>query len=184
MQSNLSHLMTKPTKWHVHPEKTQISLGIRPVWSVFTVRIKKACVLSYPLSAQQRLIRLHADSEDSDQTGRMPRLIWVFAWRTCHFVGFVMRQLIFVINSRIWETAIPQEEEQLDYPGKSDNFSIFKMSKCLHWSHFCIRNSLDEPENWYKPYHWENLYSELCHQVKQIKRQWSGTDTNKFHILP
>ena len=37
---------------------------------------------------------LHADSEDSDQTGRMPRLIWVFAGRTCHFVGFVMRWLI------------------------------------------------------------------------------------------
>ena len=36
---------------------------------------------------------LHADSEDSDQTGRMPRLIWVFPGRTCHFVGFVMRQL-------------------------------------------------------------------------------------------
>ena len=29
--------MRKPTKWHVRPEKTQISLGIRPVWSVFTV---------------------------------------------------------------------------------------------------------------------------------------------------
>ena len=25
--------MTKPTKWHVRPAKTQISLGIRPVWS-------------------------------------------------------------------------------------------------------------------------------------------------------
>ena len=37
---------------------------------------------------------LHADNEDSDQTGRMPRLIWVFAGRTCHFVGFVMRRLI------------------------------------------------------------------------------------------
>ena len=36
---------------------------------------------------------LHADSEDSDQTGRMSRLIRVFAGRTCHFVGFVMKQL-------------------------------------------------------------------------------------------
>ena len=36
---------------------------------------------------------LHADSKDSDQTERMPRLIWVFAGRTCHFVGFVMRRL-------------------------------------------------------------------------------------------
>ena len=29
----------------------------------------------------------------NDQTGRMPRLIWVFAGRKCHFVGFVMRWL-------------------------------------------------------------------------------------------
>ena len=36
---------------------------------------------------------LLADREDSDQTGRMPRLISVFAGRTCHFVGFVMRRL-------------------------------------------------------------------------------------------
>ena len=27
----LSRLMTKPTKWHVRPVKTQIRLGIRPV---------------------------------------------------------------------------------------------------------------------------------------------------------
>ena len=37
-----------------------------------------------------------AHSEDSDQTGRMPRLIWVFAGRTCNFVGFVMRRLILL----------------------------------------------------------------------------------------
>ena len=41
---------------------------------VFAVRMNKAWVLSYPLSAQR--------SEDSDQTGRMPRLIWVFDGRT------------------------------------------------------------------------------------------------------
>ena len=29
----LSRIVTKPTKWHVHPSKTQISLGIRPVRS-------------------------------------------------------------------------------------------------------------------------------------------------------
>ena len=36
---------------------------------------------------------LHVDSEYSDQTWRMHRLIWVFAGRTCHFVGFVVRRL-------------------------------------------------------------------------------------------
>ena len=29
----MSHLMTKPTKWHVHQAKTLNSLGIRSVWS-------------------------------------------------------------------------------------------------------------------------------------------------------
>ena len=36
---------------------------------------------------------------DSDQTGRMPRLIWVFAGRTDHFVGFVMPWLNFHIET-------------------------------------------------------------------------------------
>ena len=76
--------MTKPTKWHVHPAKTQISLGVRPVWSVSS--------LCAPRVAKGPSF-LHADSEDSDQTGRMPRLIWVFAGRTSHFVVFVMMRL-------------------------------------------------------------------------------------------
>ena len=42
---------------------------------------------------------LHADSEVSDQTGRMPRLIHVFAGRTCHFVGFVMLRRNWLANS-------------------------------------------------------------------------------------
>ena len=45
---HLSCLMTKPTKWHVCPAKTQISLAICTVWSVFAVRRKKPWILSYP----------------------------------------------------------------------------------------------------------------------------------------
>ena len=89
----MSRLMTKPTKWHVRRAKTQISLGIRPVWSESL------------LSAWRKLgsLATHwAQSEDSDQTGRMPRLIWVFAGRTCHFVGFVMRWLKFASKVAIF----------------------------------------------------------------------------------
>ena len=43
---------------------------------VFVFRMKKAWVLSYPLSA----------SKDSDHTGLIPRLIWVFPWRTVTLV--------------------------------------------------------------------------------------------------
>ena len=85
--AHLSHLMTKPTKWHVRPAKMQISLGIGPVWSESS------------LSAWRKLRSLATHwvhSEDSDQTGRMPRLIWVFAGHTCHFVDFVMKRLICI----------------------------------------------------------------------------------------
>ena len=48
---------------------------------------------------------LHADSKDSDQTGRMPRLIWVFAGRTltllvlsCHGSYTLMYTLYVRIN--------------------------------------------------------------------------------------
>ena len=54
----MSHLVTKPTKWHV--------------WS------------EYLLCAQwvaKDPSFLHVESKDSDQTGWMPRLIWVFADR-------------------------------------------------------------------------------------------------------
>ena len=42
-------------------------------------------------------MRLQADSEDSDQTGRIPRLI-CFAGRAGHFVGFVVRRLKYLFD--------------------------------------------------------------------------------------
>ena len=38
---------------------------------------------------------LHADSEDSDQTGRMPKADLSPRWAHTHFVGFVMSRRIF-----------------------------------------------------------------------------------------
>ena len=76
----------KTNKMTVRPAKTQISLGIRPVWS-------ESSLCAQWVAKDPSF--LHADSEDSDQTGRMSRLIWFFAGRTCHFVGFVMRRLKF-----------------------------------------------------------------------------------------
>ena len=56
---------------------------IRPVWSVLLCAQWVAKEPSF----------LHADSEESDQTGQMPKLIWVFAGRTHHFVDFVVLRL-------------------------------------------------------------------------------------------
>ena len=74
----------KTNKMSVRPAKTQISLGICPVWS-------EASLLAWKKLGSLATHCVH--SEDSDQTSRMPRLIWVFAGHT-HFVRFVMSWLI------------------------------------------------------------------------------------------
>ena len=80
--------MTKPTKWHVRPAKTRISLGICLVWSVFAVRMKKAWVVFYPLSAQRRLWLDRADAQ-ADLS---------LHWAHSNFVGFVMRWLLGILH--------------------------------------------------------------------------------------
>ena len=60
----------KTNKMSVRPVKTPISLGIHPVWS-------ESSLCTQWVAKGPRF--LHADSDDSDQTGGMPRLIWVFA---------------------------------------------------------------------------------------------------------
>ena len=70
--------------------KMQISLGFCPVWS--------ESLLCAQWVAKDPSF-LHVDSEDSDQTGQMPRLIWVFAGHTCHFVNFVLRSPCFFFSA-------------------------------------------------------------------------------------
>ena len=84
----------KTNKMTVRPAK--ISLGIRPVWSESS------------LSAWRKLgsLATHwAHSEDSDQTGWMPRLIWVFAGRTLILLvlscrGSFMHKYMHSLNSK------------------------------------------------------------------------------------
>ena len=68
----MSHDMTKPAKF-VCAQRRLRSACIRPVWS-------ETSLCAQWVAKDPRF--LHVDSEDSDQTGWMPRLIWVFAWST------------------------------------------------------------------------------------------------------
>ena len=78
------------TEWQsqqnsVRPAKTQISLGIRPSWSETSLCAE--WVAKDPSF-------LHADSEDwSDWADAQADLSLL--WAHTHFVGFVMRQLIY-----------------------------------------------------------------------------------------
>ena len=106
--------MTKPTKWPVCPAKTQTNLGIRPVWSERLLSVWRN---------HGHLASHWAHSEDSDQIWRMPRLVWVFAGRTGHFVGFVMRQLIY-----LWLTWTKKGKKERPW-------CIFKLKKWHFWKH-------------------------------------------------
>ena len=58
MNIYLSRSTTKPTIWPVRPATTQVSLGIRPVWSEFAVRSVGSLEPKVSSFGQQRLIWL------------------------------------------------------------------------------------------------------------------------------
>ena len=163
--------MTKPTKWHVRPAKTQISLGIRPVWSESSPCAQ--WVAEHPMV-------LHAYSEDSDQTGRMPRLIWVFAGRTCHFVGFVMRLLkcVIILN------CMNYNQNKLRYIKNSNVYNIYifmawfsmlqnkifilrkkEKGKILFLFFFLFMYNWDDSQNIWEPAEIEYLQKMMLHKI-------------------
>ena len=130
--TDMSHCTTKPTKQSVRLAKIQISLVIHPVWSESSL-----CTLWV---AKDPLF-LHADSEDSDQTLRMPRLIWVFAGHTGHFVGFVLQWLICFSRNYAALMTIPgvclRKEKNLSDPtaqtARSTDLNIPQTSTPTQW---------------------------------------------------
>ena len=84
--SNLSHLMTKPTKWRAPSEDSDQPGHPPSLIRVFAVRMKKNWVLSYPLSTLRRLWSDLADAQ-ADLS-----LCWVhmpFCW-FCHAVAHLI----------------------------------------------------------------------------------------------
>ena len=123
----------------MRPAKTQISLGIRPVWSESS------------LSTWRKLgsLATHwAHSEDSDQTGWMPRLIWVFDGRTLTLLvlsrgsSFYRKKSLGVLNLSMNIKGLAQTA-----PG---GFTVHSVTSiCLF---------LFSPHLFYIPKLWDNSY--------------------------
>ena len=75
----------KTNRVTMRPAKTQISQGIRPVWS-------ESSLCAQWVAKDSGFLR--ADSEDSDQSDLS------FRWTHTHFVGFAMSWLILSYRSR------------------------------------------------------------------------------------
>ena len=77
---NMSRNMTKPTKWLCAQRR------LRSAWA--SAQSDQSSL--YVQWVAKDLSFLYPESRDTDQTGRMPRLIWFFAGHTCHLFGFVI----------------------------------------------------------------------------------------------
>ena len=107
-KSNEGQHKAKPTIRLVEPAKTQISLRIYTVWSVFA-----DCMCLYSLQAIQRGL-----NENPYHIGWMYRLNWVFAGHTGLIVGFAVRWLIYRSDNarKCTLTHVPASVAQLDAP--------------------------------------------------------------------
>ena len=113
----------KTSKMSVRPAKTQINLDIRPVWSESS--------LCAPWVAKDPSF-LHADSEASDQTGRMPRLIWVFAGRTATLLVLSCRVLVLSCRDSFFSLICGSVLSFVFYYGRfqfGPNYSIWGKSR-------------------------------------------------------
>ena len=124
-------------------------------------RLRLAC--AYPQSNESLLcvqyeakdpVFLHADIKDSDQTGRMPRLIWVFAGRTSYFVGFVVLRLkycfcyiflhssFYKVNFNAYKNFLINNSEQVSQYFTYVGNQVWVHWRIAHWApgrHTCER---------------------------------------------
>ena len=93
----LRRLTTKPIKWHVRPAKTQINLGIRPVWS-------ESSLSTWGRLKSLAIIRAH--SEASDQTGWSESslganvILLVLTWGGSFYFVSLASTILISANSR------------------------------------------------------------------------------------
>ena len=165
------------------PAKTHISLGIRPIWSESS------------LSAWRKLgsLATHwAHSEDSDQTGWIPRLIWVFAGRTATLLVLSCRGSLCFIKEKRGTSVADPESGTLGVLGivKKKNHKLSMRSRLLvFW--LALRN--DQVVNSKDPFagherrscRWPGDES-LQHKMKTRFCSWQGShflSNSRFNFL-
>ena len=153
----------------VRPVKTQISLGIRPVWSETSPCAQ--WVAKDPSF-------LHADSKDWSQ---MPRLIWVFAGRACHFVGFVMRWLIWLPQTYLYLHF--RYELRVRYLPKSfhELYSKDKVTFYYLYDQVCAFWIFSIVYIWAAA--WQNQQNDLCAQWR-LRSAWATAQSDQSLRCP
>ena len=135
--------MTKPTKWHMRPAKTQISLGIRPVWSESSL---SAWRKPGPLATLWSHSRLWSDWADSQADLSLGWAHMPFCW-FCHeaahycynlrhseigFISRIYRNDLKYSNRQVWANTVDPHETS---SWRSTLISLHCLSFRLHLLH-------------------------------------------------
>ena len=126
----LSRDMTKPTKWVCAQRR------LRSAWASAQSDQSLHC----PHEEKTGSLATHwAPSEDSDQAGRMPKLIWVFTGRTAILLVLSCRGLFYYLYTMSWhrETAI----SGLVYCKIRWQYSLKHAKNRMFWRVFTIKGS-------------------------------------------
>ena len=118
---------------------------------VFTVRIKKAWVLSWPLNAQQ----------NSEQTGLMPRLTWVFVSRTCCFIDETSLCAQWVAKD---PSFLHASSEDIDQTGRMPRLIWLFAGRTSYFVGFVVRwliCNFELHQNWGQGFYRVNLVKSL-----------------------
>ena len=100
----------------------------------------------------------------TDQTGRIPRLIWVFAGRTVTFFGFVMSRLIWVLPIKSIIIYL-----RFCYVGQLTHYGIFPSLYQL-WTSLIYRYNFSSVmlENYMSRGAWQNQQNDVLPAKTQI----------------
>ena len=166
--------MTKPTKW-VCAQRIH-SLDIRPVWSESS------------LSAWRKLrsLAIHwVHSEDADQTGRMPRLIWVFAGCTLILLVLSCRSSFnktdahsdaeFSVSRNVWSTIFMRQtvHRQNGKRWTNERYGTFFFKETVGWTlAFLTMKTLQMSRLMTKPTKW------LCAQ-RRLRSAWASAQSDQ-----
>ena len=118
VEDHVSHDASRHAVGYAHPAKIQINMLIRAVGS-------ESSQGAFWIDKNAKF--LHAVNEDSNQTARMRRLIWVFVGGTCRKVRFLTSRLMWHFNEVIHKDVLVYEPT-----GREGIFESYS-NIVMHW---------------------------------------------------
>ena len=138
--------MTKPTKWHVRPAKTQISLGIRPVWSessLCTQWVPKDPSLGLSSCGQRRLWSDWAAAQADLSLRWAHKPFYWFCHEAAHFYNYINDPKFSDRQVMANRQAIAKRGS-VDLEQTAPRGTVWCLLSRLHyWTHFSMEKTRD-----------------------------------------